>query len=649
MKPLSYKSFFFINIIIVCFSSLLIAGGLIYLFRHASITAETNLFAETKIEQLALATEERLNEVQDSLLILNRTVGVLELDVFANIMDETIRDHGLIRAIYVLDENGMTVAVGTHEPRSALHRDYLGIDFSNTPLFQSIQTSAEDIVWSDIFVSVLSGDTSVGAGLKLNKYTVIAELSLQSILQALTAINNDSGRFWVIDGRGELIADTENTEEAGILNVRTVPFMQQAFKGNQLAQTVRFDNFSYHVAYAESEKLGWLFLWGTPSGLYNERIKNLVFYIFLIAVSFLAMALIISPFWIKRISTDVLNLRKQAESIATNQGSNELVSSQVLEFKELSKHMQLMQEEIKNRETELKDLNRSLELKVRERTLTLQERNNQLISSMEDLQNMQEALVHSEKLASLGRLVAGVAHELNTPIGNSITSLSSLTDEIRKLRRKIENGLTKSDFEHFIDFTELSTDISFRNSKRAAELITSFKHVANDQTSSIRRIFKLHDVIHDVLLTLHPMIKKTTHHVEVDVSDEIQLNSYPGVIVQILTNLINNAFVHAWSSSTDGVLKISAKHIESPNKYVDCEWILISIKDNGSGIPEDYGQKVFDPFYTSKAGLGGTGLGLNIALNGARKILGGELTYESEIGKGTEFLLSIPLDAPDFS
>ncbi|MDC7224413.1 MAG: ATP-binding protein [Spirochaetales bacterium] len=645
MILLRYKGFFFFNIMIICFSSLFLSGVLIFLLRNRTITRDTMELSEATIGKLAEDTERRMSVIEQTLLLLNRTVQIMDLESFAEILDKTVNDQELIRAIYILDSRGETIAVGTAEERSALHSDYLGIDFSNTSLYQALQ-AREGLVWSDLFVSVLSGDTSVGVGVGMKEYSVIGELSLQALLGTLVSINDGVGRLWVIDGRGEILADTENDDEAGILNVRTVPFMQKALKGEKLDSTIRFENRAYHMSYGISRKLGWLFLWGTPAGIYNQRILMTLYDILLVAVSFLMVALILSPLWIGRISTDVGALRLQAEAIAENRLESRLIHSRVIEFRDLSTYMYEMHGEIRAREGELKELNRALESRVQERTTELQIRNEELLSTLSNLQSMQDSLVQSEKLAALGRMVAGVAHELNTPVGNSVMALSSLQDEFSRFKKIMEEGITKEEFDKFVRFVEKGVDISYRNVQRAAELITSFKHVANDQTSSIRRDFELLEIVKDVLITLHPMIKKTNHDVEVLVPEGIEMNSYPGVVVQILTNLINNAFYHAWEKKEGGLLTISAERITPPNSTDSSPWIEISVKDNGKGIPSDLGKRIFDPFYTSRAGRGGTGLGLNIALNGARKILGGSLTYSSISGEGTVFLLTIPLSAP---
>nr|WP_320012604.1 HAMP domain-containing sensor histidine kinase [uncultured Desulfobulbus sp.] len=175
--------------------------------------------------------------------------------------------------------------------------------------------------------------------------------------------------------------------------------------------------------------------------------------------------------------------------------------------------------------------------------------------------------------------------------------------------------------------------------QRAAELVSSFKQVAADQTSAARRRFNLQDMVEDVLLTLQPTLKRTVHRLHADIAEDITLESYPGVIGQILTNLITNALMHAWASGDSGNISVLAQRMEE-------DILRLSVADNGSGIAESLKKKIFEPFFTTAMGRGGTGLGLNIAYNSARNVLGGVLLCEDGETEGAVFHLDIPLHAP---
>lgn len=283
-------------------------------------------------------------------------------------------------------------------------------------------------------------------------------------------------------------------------------------------------------------------------------------------------------------------------------------------------------------EDEVRALNTSLEARVQERTQELTE-------ALQRLQTAQSELIRSEKLSALGSLVAGVAHELNTPIGNSLTVASTMQDQARDFAAQMGQGLTRSKLEQYILHTQEGTGILMRSLRHAADLVTSFKQVAVDQTSVNRRRFNLHDTVEEILLTLAPSWRKTPHRVRRDIAADIELESYPGPLGQVLTNLINNAMVHAFEGVAHGELHISAV-------LQGTDQVRIQVRDNGVGIAPAHLERVFDPFFTTKLGRGGSGLGLNIVYNLVRDVLGGTIGVESAIGHGACFTLVLPLQAP---
>ncbi|MGQ0709184.1 MAG: ATP-binding protein [Rhodoferax sp.] len=283
-------------------------------------------------------------------------------------------------------------------------------------------------------------------------------------------------------------------------------------------------------------------------------------------------------------------------------------------------------------EEEIRALNASLEARVQERTQALTE-------AMERLQATQSELIRSEKLSALGALVAGVAHELNTPIGNSLTVASTMQDQSRDFAQTLEQGLTRSQLKSFVANTQEGTGILMRSLRHAADLVSSFKQVAVDQTSVNRRRFNLHDTVEEILLTLGPSLRKTQHQVRCDIAPEIVMESYPGPLGQVLTNLINNAVVHAFEGMVSGEIRIRATAEGTRH-------VRLVVQDNGCGIAASHLARVFDPFFTTKLGRGGSGLGLNIVYNLVRDALGGTITVESESGQGACFTMVLPLAAP---
>lgn len=291
-------------------------------------------------------------------------------------------------------------------------------------------------------------------------------------------------------------------------------------------------------------------------------------------------------------------------------------------------------------ENEILELNANLEQRVIERTEELQQANEELAFTLETLNKAQEELVRSEKLAALGSLVAGIAHELNTPIGNSLMVASTLVDQTKTLATGYKNhGLRRSTLEGYIDDAGKAGDILVRNLHRAANLVNGFKQVAVDQTSSQRRKFSVAEVVSEIMLTLWPTLKKTSFTVTQNIPDSLIMDSYPGPFGQVITNLVNNALLHGFEGRQSGLVLITAETGADG-------WIELTVKDDGIGIPAANLGRIFDPFFTTKLGAGGSGLGLNITHNIVTGILGGRIRVQSQVDIGTTFILTLPLVAP---
>ena len=295
--------------------------------------------------------------------------------------------------------------------------------------------------------------------------------------------------------------------------------------------------------------------------------------------------------------------------------------------------------EMRRVQREIQELNAQLEQRVEQRTADLQTANQELSRALSELRLTQKHLVMSEKLAALGALVAGVAHELNTPIGNGLTVASTLEHRVRELAQQAEQGLRRSTLTQFLNDATQSSEILLRNLARASDLVTSFKQVAVDQTSSQRRQFQLAGLVGEILLTLSPSLRKSGCQVVQQIDPALSLDSYPGPLGQALTNLINNAMLHGFADGVPGTITIEAR---AP----DAQSLRLSVKDDGRGIrPEDLNH-VFEPFFTTRLGTGGSGLGLHITHNIVTSVLGGQIELSSTLGAGSTFTLTLPLQAP---
>ena len=290
-------------------------------------------------------------------------------------------------------------------------------------------------------------------------------------------------------------------------------------------------------------------------------------------------------------------------------------------------------------QAEILTLNAQLEQRIASRTQELELSNENLKDTLQNLQVTRDELVRSEKLAALGALVAGVSHELNTPIGNSLTVASTLEDQARDFSAAMAKGLTRSALDSFVKETREGVDILMRSLRRAVELVSSFKQVAVDQTSQHRREFLLRETINEILMTLGPTVRKTGHTVTSDIAPDIRLQSYPGPLGQVLTNLINNALIHGLEGRPQGTISLTAHTTREG-------WVQFRVQDDGAGIAPEHLARVFDPFFTTRLGQGGSGLGLNIVYNIVTQTLGGTIRVESVIGNGACFILHLPCNAP---
>ncbi|MBB3266546.1 PAS domain S-box-containing protein [Azospirillum sp. OGB3] len=259
------------------------------------------------------------------------------------------------------------------------------------------------------------------------------------------------------------------------------------------------------------------------------------------------------------------------------------------------------------------------------------------------LRNLKEAqahLIQSEKMAALGSLVAGVAHEINTPIGIALTGASLVAERTRLIRRDFEAGtLRRPDFADFLDTAGEAAQLMLLNIDRAAQLIQSFKQIAVDQASEERRVFDLRDYIDEVLRSLGVRIKRAAHGVEVDCPADLLIDGYPGALSQVLTNLVMNSIIHGYAPGQHGTLRVAVRS-------VGADEVELVYADDGRGIPPALHGKVFEPFFTTSRGAGGSGLGLNIVYNIATRKLKGRIALDSAPGRGTAFTLRFPRVAP---
>ncbi|WP_020682822.1 sensor histidine kinase [Marinobacterium rhizophilum] len=295
-----------------------------------------------------------------------------------------------------------------------------------------------------------------------------------------------------------------------------------------------------------------------------------------------------------------------------------------------------LEKRVEERTAELQTLNERLEHRVEARTGALREKNEELTSALNDLNKAQEELVRVEKMAALGGLVAGVAHEINTPLGIGITGASHLKDAIRDIEKRAEsNQITRGDLSRFLNSTKQSCDVMLAQLSHAASLVSDFKQVAVDQANPDIRTVELDRYLEKVVVTLQPKFKHTPHIITVSTPGDITITTCPGALAQALTALITNCLTHAFDGDDcqSGEIIISAE----TTRYGCC----LRVCDNGKGIKPEHLPKIFDPFFTTARGRGGCGLGLSIVHNIVTEVLKGSISCESQPSEGTCFSIQI--------
>jgi PAS domain S-box-containing protein len=274
------------------------------------------------------------------------------------------------------------------------------------------------------------------------------------------------------------------------------------------------------------------------------------------------------------------------------------------------------------------------------RDLSEQRRAEQQIAALEALKQTQNELMTAEKMASLGSLVTGVAHELNTPIGNSLLAASSLSDNVVAFQDSLkEGGVRRSDLEAHLSQALHASELISGSLHRVADLISTFKQVAVDRTIDQRRDFNLLAVCKATIDTHARALRRANCDIAFPVPPELHMRSYPGSLSQVLNALVNNALLHAFNGRGAGKIEVAAR--ETADQTIE-----LVFKDDGVGMPPEVLRRVFDPFFTTKLGQGSSGLGMSIVYNLVTGMLGGRIVLESVLGQGTTVTVTMPKDGP---
>lgn len=394
----------------------------------------------------------------------------------------------------------------------------------------------------------------------------------------------------------------------------------------------------------DSKIIGYLYLRGSLKAL-NDRIYNSLYLKIAVLIASLLVSFMLALKFQRNITAPLEELVQLFKRVANEKDYAVRAPKQTLqELSTLSTSFNTMLDRIhstiekqQTAETEIRQLNQNLEDKVSQRTIALKNANSELMNTLEKLHQYQNQLVENEKMASLGDMVAGIAHEVNTPIGLGVTASTLLMDRLKEVQNKLaDKKLTAQQLNKFLNDGEENLAIIYRNLNRAAELISSFKQVAVDQSSESNREFGVYQLIQEVLLSLRPKLKTKQHEIIVECDETLIIESKPGPLNQILINLIMNSLIHAFEQTETGQIKINIKYLSGKLNFV--------YSDNGKGINDQLRKRIFDPFVTTKRGEGGSGLGMHLVYNLITQALAGNISVTSKEGEGIQFDINFPVN-----
>ncbi|WP_232771104.1 sensor histidine kinase [Colwellia sp. 75C3] len=394
----------------------------------------------------------------------------------------------------------------------------------------------------------------------------------------------------------------------------------------------------------EQRTIGYLFI---QSSLLKKQnfISKLIYVMFGFLIFVLILSFSISQWLFNKTNQPIAKLIEDVGQISQNKNyQTQLATQPYKELDILAKNINILLLRTDKHITTIIDehqyalsQNQALENRLSARTDALKESNQELLSTLEKLHEFQGQLVETEKMASLGDLVAGIAHEVNTPIGLGVTASSLLADKLSEIKTAFEDKTLKSSqLKKFLTDSDENVSIIFRNLERAAKLISSFKKVAVDQSSAESRTFNVKGLLDEVLLTLSAKIKSANVTISVICPDDLDINSKPGPINQILINLILNSIYHAFEGLDHGTIAINVMNLS--------DQLHINYSDDGIGIDNSMKAKIFDPFTTTKRGSGGSGLGMHLVYNLVTQALDGHIVLEDDIEHGVSFDITFPVE-----
>ncbi len=592
-----------------------------------------------QLDNYFIEVSSNLNEIKEELFV-QKLVLPSERRAF---LENFIDFHIDISNVYVLNQEGIIIETAPYS------EELLGVDHSKYEYFTKA-VGDEQVVWSNIFFDYYSKVPLASVSVKVDDYVVVGIINLNEMERLLSNINiGDDAIIAIVDRTGTYFGHSDMSYVH--LRERDPNFNALKAQTGHDLKVVEYEGERVKPFINNISDSNWtVIIYQSFKDLKSQIWLNLSI-IIVVAMIIMILTLHFSRLKIIRINNSLADLVEGTKIVSGGEYHHALKESTYVEVEELRDNFTIMNESVKMREQKIKEneeeilkMNEYLEDQVIERTKALRDANDELYKTIEELKHAQEVLIQSEKMASLGQLVAGVTHEMMTPIGIIVTLSSHMENLIKKIDEKLGSGnLTKKDLVQFIEDQNDAVHVISSNAERTKEFVESLKKTSVDQTTMEKRVFNLCDTLTDSIRSLKVEFKHKKVEAVIKCTSDYELYSYPGGISQIVINLVQNALRHAFDSEVvENNSGMASRIVIEANLLTS--FLELTIEDNGVGMSQDIANMIYEPFFTTARDSGGSGIGLSIVQNIVSNAFLGEIVCESEIGKGTKFVIRIPID-----
>lgn len=612
---------------------LLLLGGISLLISTEILKGEIDQSESRNVKYLAEKVEHYLREpVYDLKLIKNHLEELKDIEsvFFKKTLNYILKSKKYISGIQIADSAGKII-VSVPSNKTIVGNDISGHNYFK----ETIRKNRTH--WTPSFMSEELDTPVTSISIPMNKGIITIFLSLKDIKNIISdgQRSKEYRDIVVTDQNGVYIYHPDNTKVLLREYDPLFSLKSEEWKGLGHNKVVEVNNRKFLSYTVFINDIDWMISLYKPLEYIYKPIKYMAIFLIILTMIFTGISILFGNVLRISLTRSIRQLLEATEIIAGGHYEIFIPKIDFTELIKLSESIEKMAMDIREREGNLIQAKDKLSKHKDNLEMEVKKRTSELTESLNSLKLTQNKLIESEKMAYLGGLVAGVAHEINTPIGIIVSASSYLEEQVNKfLKDYKENKISHTIFNKFCNEALKSTKLLLTNSFRASNLIKSFKQVAVDQSSEHKRSFDIKDYLDEVLASNHSIFKSKEVNIEIDSPEKIVVDNYPGAFAQVITNFLNNSITHGFEHMDGGSIGIK---VNDNNQYVQ-----VIYTDNGKGMSKETLSRIFDPFFTTKRGKGGSGLGMHIVYNIVTQTLKGHIQCNSSIDKGVEFILDIP-------